>query len=64
MNECWRKNKAEGEIEITVRHFANRFEAKPSGNATLADQKERAGKTTARAPRARGSTSAKALRQS
>lgn len=40
MNECWRKNKAEGEIEITGGHFSNKFEAKPSGNVTLADLKE------------------------
>lgn len=63
MNERWRKNTAEGEIEVTVGHFSNRFEAKPSGNETLAGLKEQASKTRVRALEAQSSTSAKAPRQ-
>ena len=63
MNERWRRNTAEGEREVTVGHFSHRFEAKPSGNATLADLKEQAGKTRVRALEAQSSTTAKAPRQ-
>ena len=38
-------------------------EAKPSGNATLADLKEQAGKTRVRALEAQSSTTAEAPRQ-